>query len=132
MPIFDPSNPIIRLALRITWSEQGRHYTAATVAEAFGLTSPVGLYNTLCKGFERGAGPVDEGQLRTAYGKDVRRHVSNQEWEQSIYAGREAAYHLAAHLEILEAQRREQRRARLSAAGSWCRRPQPPKESPHV
>lgn len=132
MPLFDPSVPLLRLALRLVWSEQGRTFTAATVAEAFGLPSPVGLYNTLCKGFERGSGPADEGRLRTAYAKDVRRPVTDTEWAQMIFAGREAAHHLACHLEALEAKRREQRRARLSAAGSWCRRPQPPKESTHV
>ncbi len=73
MPLFDPSIPLLRLALRLVWSEQGRTFTAATVAEAFGLHSPVGLYNTLCKGFERGSGPVDEDRLRAVYVRDVHR-----------------------------------------------------------
>lgn len=129
---FDPSNPIMRLALRITWSEQGRNFTAATVAEAFGIKTTARLYNSLCAGFERGCGPIAEGLLRVAYTKDVRRPVTDSEWEQSLFAGREAAHHLARHLEALEGQRRERRRAHLSAAGSWCRRPQPLKEALHA
>lgn len=132
MPLFDPSIPVLRLALRLVWSEQGRTFTASTVAAAFGLPNQARLYNTLCAGYERGAGPVDEGRLRISYAKDVRRHVSDLEWEQSLFAGREAAHHLAAHLESLETQRRERRRAHLSAAGSWCRPPKSTKESIHA
>jgi hypothetical protein len=120
MALFDKTIPLLRLALRIVWSERGRNIAVATVAEAFGVTNSA-VYNTLCPDFERGAGPAEEGQLRAAYAKDVRRPVGDTEWGQMIFAGREAAHHLAAHLEALDAQRRERRRAHLAAAGRWSR-----------